>query len=126
MITDKIVIDSIVNNEDLMKAIRVHFEGIHGERAAQAERERKQREQERAAQDAERRQLQRQRIARLNAEAQTRRENNDWEDYDLAHAFMTYLIENGDWEGSSKEEIQDQIDTLRDEMENDPEVIVGQ
>ena len=123
MITDKIVIDSIVNNEDLMKAIRVHFEGIHGERAAQAERERKQREQERAAQDAERRQLQRQRIARLNAEAQTRRENGDWEDYDLAHALMTYLIENGDWEGSSKEEIQDQIDTLRNEMENDPEVI---
>ena len=123
MITDKIVIDSIVNDELLMTAIRNHFKGIHGERAAQAERERKQREQERAAQDAERRQLQRQRIARLNAEAQTRRENGDWEDYDLAHALMTYLIENGDWEGSSKEEIQDQIDTLRDEMENDPEVI---
>ena len=123
MITDKIVIDSIVNNEDLMKAIRVHFEGIHGERAAQAERERKQREQERAAQQAERTRLNRERVARLNAEAQIRRENNEWEDYDLAHALMTYLIENGDWEGSSKEEIQDQIDTLRDEMENDPEVI---
>ena len=123
MITDKSIIDSIVSNEDLMKTIRVHFEGIHGERAAQAERERKQREQERAAQDAERRQRQRERIARLNAEAQIRRENNEWEDYDLAHALMTYLIENGDWEGSSKEEIQDQIDNLRNEMENDPEVI---
>ena len=123
MITDKSIIDSIVSNEDLMKTIRVHFEGIHGERAAQAERERKQREQERAAQDAERIQRQRERIARLNAEAQIRRENNEWEDYDLAHALMTYLIENGDWEGSSKEEIQDQIDNLRNEMENDPEVI---
>ena len=123
MITDTSLIDSIVNNEDLMKTIRVHFEGIHGERAAQAERERKQREQERATQDAERRQRERQRRARLNAEAQTRRENGEWEEYDLAHALMTYLIENGDWEGSSKEEIQDQIDTLRDEMENDPEVI---
>ena len=123
MITDKSIIDSIVSNEDLMKTIRVHFEGIHGERAAQAERERKQREQERAAQQAERTRLNRERVARLNAEAQLRRENGDWEDYDLAHALMTYLIENGDWEGSSKEEIQDQIDTLRDEMENDPEVI---
>lgn len=123
MITDKIVIDSIVNNEELMKTIRVHFEGIHGERAEQAERERKQREQERATQDAERRQQQRERVARLNAEAQTRRENGDWEDYDLAYALMTYLVESGDWEGSTKEEIQDQIDNLRDEMENDPEVI---
>jgi hypothetical protein len=123
MITDKSIIDSIVNNENLMETIRVHFEGIHGERAVQAERERKQREQERAAQEADRRQRQRERVARLNAEAQTRRENGDWEDYDLAHALMTYLIETGDWEGSSKEEIQDQIDTLRDEMENDPEVI---
>ena len=123
MITDKSVIDTIINDELLMTAIRNHFKGIHGERAAQAERERKQREQERAAQEAERRQLQRERIARLNAEAQVRRENNEWEDYDLAHALMTYLIENGDWEGSTKEEIQDQIDTLRSEMENDPEVI---
>jgi len=123
MITDKSVIDTIINDELLMTAIRNHFKGIHGERAAQAERERKQREQERAAQDAERRQRQRERIARLNAEAQVRRENNEWEDYDLAHALMTYLIENGDWEGSTKEEIQDQIDTLRSEMENDPEVI---
>ena len=123
MITDKSVIDTIINDELLMTAIRNHFKGIHGERAAQAERERKQREQERAAQDAERRQRQRERIARLNAEAQIRRENNEWEDYDLAHALMTYLIENGDWEGSTKEEIQDQIDNLRNEMENDPEVI---
>ena len=123
MITDKSIIDSIVNNENLMETIRVHFEGIHGERAAQAERERKQREQERAAQQAERTRLNRERVARLNAEAQTRRENNEWEEYDLAHALMTYLIENGDWEGSTKEEIQDQIDNLRNEMENDPEVI---
>jgi hypothetical protein len=123
MITDKVVIDSIVNNEELMKTVRVHFQGVHGDRVAQAEKERKQREQERAAQESERRRLQRERIARLGAEAQVRRENNEWEDYDLAHALMTYLVEQGEWEGDRKEEIYEKIDDLRNDMENDPEVI---
>ena len=32
------------DNESLMGAIRKHFEGVHGDRAAAAEKERKQRE----------------------------------------------------------------------------------
>ena len=123
MITDKNVIDSIVHDGILMKSIRDHFAGVHGERAREAEAKRIEREKQRQIDNTERRQREQERVARLGAEAQVRRENNEWEDYDLAHALMTYLVEQGDWEGDSKEDIQSQIDDLRDEMENDPEVI---
>ena len=28
-----------------------------------------------------------------------RKENDEWEDYDLAHALMAWLVDNDEWEG---------------------------
>jgi len=123
MITDKNVIDSIVHDGLLMKSIRDHFKGVHGERAAAAEKERAEREAERALEQTERRQREVERQRRLNAEALQRKANNEWEDYDLAHALKEYLIDEGEWEGATKVDIEYDIEQMRDEMENDPEVI---
>jgi hypothetical protein len=88
--TDKMHISGIgleaKDNESLMGAIRKHFEGVHGDRAAAAEKERKQREAERARDQEERRQREAERQSRLNAEALQRKATDEWEDYDLAHA----------------------------------------
>ena len=116
--TDKMHISGIgveaKDNESLMGAIRKHFEGVHGDRAAAAEKERKQ---------EVRRQREAERQNRLNAEARRREATDEWEGYDLAHALKEYLIDNDMWDGETKAEIQDQIDGLRYQMENDPEVI---
>ena len=111
------------DNESLMGAIRKHFEGVHGDRAAAAEKERKQREVERAREQEQRRQREAERQNRLNAEARIREATDEWEGYDLAHALKEYLIDNDMWDGATKDEIRGQIDDLRNEMENDPEVI---
>ena len=59
------------DNESLMGAIRKHFEGVHGDRAAAAEKERKEREAERARDQEERRQREAERQNRLNAGGKT-------------------------------------------------------
>ena len=125
--TDKMHISGIGvesrDNESLMGAVRKHFEGIHGERAEALEKERKQREAEREIAQRIRRQQEVERQRRLNAEAIVRKENNEWEDYDLAQALKEYLIDADEWEGDKKVDIEYSIDQLRDEMENDPEVL---
>ena len=125
--TDKMHISGIgleaKDNESLMGAIRKHFEGVHGDRAAAAEKERKQREAERARDQEERRQREAERQSRLNAEALQRKATDEWEDYDLAHALKEYLIDNDMWDGDRVVDLQYEIEQLRDEMENDPEVI---
>ena len=111
--TDKLITSSneVKDNESLMDVIRQHFKGVHGKRAEAAEKERKQREVEREIQQRDRRQAEAQRQRRLNAEAIVRKENNEWEDYDLANALKEYLIDEYD------------IEQMRDAMENDPEVL---
>ena len=75
--TDKMHISGIGvearDNESLMATIRKHFEGVHGDRAAALEKERKQREAERAEEQRERRQREAERQSRLNAEAITKK-----------------------------------------------------
>lgn len=125
--TDKMHISGIgveaKDNESLMGAIRKHFEGVHGDRAAAAEKERKQREADRARDQEDRRQREAERQNRLNAEARRREAADEWEDYDLAHALKEYLIDNDMWDGDKVVDLQYDIEQLRDEMENDPEVI---
>ena len=125
--TDKMHISGIGvearDNESLMDAIRKHFEGVHGDRVAAAEKERAQREAQRAEDQRERRQREVERQRRLNAEALQRKANNEWEDYDLAHALKEYLVDSDEWEEPKVVDLQYDIEQLRDEMENDPEVI---
>ena len=125
--TDKMHISGIgveaKDNESLMGSIRQHFKGVHGKRAEAAEKEREQREVEREIQQRDRRQAEAQRQRRLNAEAIVRKENNEWEDYDLANALKEYLIDEDEWEGEKKVDIEYDIEQMRDAMENDPEVI---
>ena len=123
--TDKLITSSneVKDNESLMDVIRQHFKGVHGKRAEAAEKERKQREVEREIQQRDRRQAEAQRQRRLNGEAIVRKENNEWEDYDLANALKEYLIDEDEWEGEKKVDIEYDIEQMRDAMENDPEVI---
>ena len=123
--TDKLITSSneVEDNESLMDVIRQHFKGVHGKRAEAAEKERKQREVEREIQQRDRRQAEAQRQRRLNAEAIVRKENNEWEDYDLANALKEYLIDEDEWEGEKKVDIEYDIEQMRDAMENDPEVL---
>jgi hypothetical protein len=125
--TDKMHISGIglevKDNESLMGAIRKHFEGVHGDRAAAAEKERKQREERRLEAEELRRQREAERQNRLNAEARRREAADEWEDYDLAHALKEYLIDNDMWDGESKAEIRGQIEDLRTRMNEDPDVI---
>jgi len=125
--TDKMHISGIgveaKDNESLMGSIRQHFKGVHGKRAEAVEKEREQREVEREIQQRDRRQAEAQRQRRLNAEAIVRKENNEWEDYDLANALKEYLIDEDEWEGEKKVDIEYDIEQMRDTMENDPEVL---
>ena len=123
--TDKLITSSneVEDNESLMDVIRQHFKGVHGKRAEAAEKEREQREVEREIQQRDRRQAEAQRQRRLNAEAIVRKENNEWEDYDLANALKEYLIDEDEWEGEKKVDIEYDIEQMRDAMENDPEVL---
>ena len=93
--TDKMHISGIgleaKDNESLMDAIRKHFEGVHGDRAAAAEKERKQREADRARDQEDRRQREAERQNRLNAEARRREAADEWEDYDLGTCFKRIL-----------------------------------
>jgi len=125
--TDKMHISGIgveaKDNESLMGSIRQHFKGVHGKRAEAVEKEREQREVEREIQQRDRRQAEAQRQRRLNAEAIVRKENNEWEDYDLANALKEYLIDEDEWEGEKKVDIEYDIEQMRDTMDNDPEVL---
>ena len=73
----------------------------------------------------------RERLRRIQQgiEAQQRRENDEWnpENTDArglaANALKEWLIDEGEWEGETKEEFRSEIENIRNEMENDPEVI---
>ena len=58
-----------------------------------------------------------------------RRENDEWSLENptsiglAAHALKEWLIDDGEWEGETKDELRGQLEDLRSRMENDPDVI---
>ena len=124
-ITDTTKIINIIQNSKMIKDIRNHFASKFEERI----RQEAELQAQRLSDAEERRERERLRINRLNAEAQVRKENDDWnpETTDAeglaANALKEWLIDNGDWEGETKDEFRQAINDLRSEMENDPDVI---
>ena len=114
-----------------MGAIESFFEYTYREEIDKISAEVKARELERQARENEWAQRRRERIARLNAEAELRKENDEWnsENGDYigirANALMKHLLDEGEWDDNSEEieYLEEQIRQLRSDMENDPEVI---
>jgi hypothetical protein len=109
----------------MIKDIRNHFASKFEERIKQEAELQAQR----LSDNEERIARERLRRNRLNAEAQQRKENDEWnpENTDAlglaANALKEWLIDEGDWDGATKEEVQHEIDELREMMDQDPEVI---
>ena len=130
LISDPMYIDYILEHP-LMDAIESFFQYTYKEEIEKIGAEVKARELERQARENEWAQRRRERIARLNAEAELRRENDEWnpEDTDYvgirANALMEFLKDEGEWSDNSDaiEYLEEQIRELRSDMENDPEVI---
>ena len=124
-ITDTTNILSIIQNSKMIKDIRNHFASKFEERI----RQEAELQAQRLSDNEERIARERLRVARLNAEALQRKENDEWnpENTDtegiLANALREWLIDNGDWAGETKADIQNEIDITREQMEEDPEVI---
>ena len=124
-ITDTNLILPIMQNSKMIQEIRNHFAIKFKERIEQEIEL-----QSRRLSDAEER-LERERIRRVQVgvEANRRRMADEWNPDDtdkqglLANALKEWLIDEGEWEGDTKDEVRIQIETLRSEMENDPEVI---
>lgn len=130
LISDTTQIDYILEHP-LMSAIESFFEYTYKEEIDKIGAEVKARELERQARENEWAQRRRLRIARLNAEAELRKENDEWspEDGDYvgtrANALMEFLKEDGEWSDNSDEieYLEEQIRDLRSDMENDPELM---
>ena len=130
LISDTTQIDYILEHP-LMIAIESFFEYTYKEEIEKISAEVKARELERQARENEWAQRRRERIARLNAEAELRKDNDEWnpEIGDFvgvrANALMEFLKNEGEWSDNSDEieYLEEQIRDLRSDMENDPEVI---
>ena len=132
VIGDLSEIEYVLSHPDLEKTIREYFEFTYADEIAKISDEEKQKELERIARDAEWARRRREREQRLAALATQRREDDEW-NYDegtdeiglSAHALMEYLKEDGEWNDKQSEidDVEFQIEDLRSEMENDPEVI---
>ena len=124
-ITDTTKILNIIQNSKMIKDIRNHFASKFEERI----RQEAELQSQRLSDQEERIERERLRRNRLNAEAQQRKENDEWnpENTDAlglaANALKEWLIDEGDWDGATKEEVQHEIDELREMMDQDPEVI---
>ena len=124
-ITDTTNILSIIQNSKMIKDIRNHFATKFEERIKQEADLQSQR----LSDNEERRERERLRQVRLNFEALQRKENDEWNPDTTdaeglaANALKEWLIDEGEWEGETKDEVRDAIENLRNEMENDPEVI---
>ena len=125
MITQTTDILHILQNKKMLEQIRNNFTSKYKERIEQ--------EKELLAKrltDQEER-VERERLRRLDMqrESRHRRMADSWnpEDTDnegtLANALREWLIDEGEWEGDTKDTVIGQIETMRSEMENDPEVI---
>jgi hypothetical protein len=124
-ITDTTNILSIVQNSKMIKDIRDHFaekfqERIEQEIELQARR---------LSDNEERQERERIRRVQVGVEANRRRMADEWnpettgKEGILANALKEWLIDEGNWEGDTKDDVRARIATLRLEMENDPEVI---
>ena len=109
----------------MLEDIRNHF-GVKFEERIKQEKEL---QAKRLSRNEEFRERERLRRIQQGIEAQQRRENDEWnpENTDArglaANALKEWLIDEGEWEGETKDEFRDAIENLRNEMENDPEVI---
>ena len=124
-ITDTTNILSIIQNSKMVKDIRNHFAEKFQERIEQ-EIELQSR---RLSANEERRERERLRRVQVGIEANRRRMADEWNPETtgtqglLANVLKEWLIDEGEWEGETKDVVRDQIETMRSEMENDPEVI---
>jgi hypothetical protein len=125
MITDKSDILHILQNKKMLEKIRNNFNTKYKERIE----EEKILLAKRLTDQEERLERERLRRVELDRQSMQRRMNDEWnpEDTDtegmLANALKEWLIDEGEWEGETKDTIRDQIETMRSDMENDPEVI---
>ena len=124
-ITNTTDILSIVQNSKMIKDIRNHFAEKFQERIEQEIEL-----QSRRLSDAEeRRERERLRRVQVGIEANRRRMADEWNPDNtgkqglLANVLKEWLIDDNEWEGATKDEIRTSIADLRDEMENDPEVL---
>jgi len=124
-ITDTTTILPIIQNSKMIKDIRNHFASKFEERIRQ-EAELQSR---RLSDNEERQERERLRRVQVGIEAVQRREADEWNPEAtgtqgiLANALKEWLIDNDEWEGETKDEIRGAIEDLRNEMDNDPEVI---
>ncbi len=124
-ITDTTNIMTIIQNKKMLEDIRNHF-GVKFEERIKQEKEL---QAKRLSRNEEFRERERLRRIQQGIEAQQRRENDEWnpENTDArglaANALKEWLIDEGEWEGETKDEFRDAIENLRNEMQNDPEVI---
>ena len=124
-ITDTTKIMTIIQNKKMLEDIRNHF-GVKFEERIKQEKEL---QAKRLSRNEEFRERERLRRIQQGIEAQQRRENDEWnpENTDArglaANALKEWLIDEGEWEGETKDEFRDAIEDLRSRMENDPEVI---
>ena len=124
-ITDTTKIMTIIQNKKMLEDIRNHF-GVKFEERIKQEKEL---QAKRLSRNEEMRERERLRRIQQGIEAQQRRENDEWSlerptSIGLAaHALREWLIEEGEWEGETKEEFRSAIEDLRSRMENDPDVI---
>ena len=124
-ITDTTKIMTIIQNKKMLEDIRNHF-GVKFEERIKQEKEL---QAKRLSRNEEMRERERLRRIQQGIEAQQRRENDEWnpENTDArglaANALKEWLIEEGEWEGETKEEFRSAIEDLRSRMENDPDVI---
>ena len=124
-ITDKVDIINIIQNKKMLEDIRNHF-GVKFEERIKQEKEL---QAKRLSRNEEMRERERLRRLQQQAEAQQRRENDEWnpENTDAlglaANALKEWLIDEGEWEGETKEDLRRQLEDLRSQMENDPDVI---
>ena len=125
MITDKVDIISIMQNSNMIKEIRSHFANKFQERIEQEIELQSQR----LSDQEERRERERLRRVQVGIEANRRRMADEWnpettgKEGVLANALKEYLIDENEWEGATKAEVQHEIDELREMMEQDPAVI---
>ena len=124
-ITDTTNILPIIQNSKMIKDIRNHFAEKFQERIAQEIELQSQR----LSDQEERVERERLRRVQVGIEANRRRMADEWNpemtdnEGILANALKEYLIDNGEWEGETKDEFRNAIENLRNEMENDPDVI---
>ena len=121
----------IISHTQLMDTLNEYFEFTYADELLKISEEEKQRELERIAREAEWARRRREREERLEARALQRRAGDEWKLGEtgtvgiMANALMEWLIGEGEFENKEVAiaDVEDQIEDMRQEMENDPEVI---